>query len=72
MSKRKKSSPGDSLNWLVFPLLAINTYAGWQIWCAAEHWAVKLFSSFSDSLTQLAIILIVNSLVILILALIKS
>jgi len=72
MTGRKNSAVGSGIAWLLLPLLGVDAYAGWQLWRVADHWAVKLFSSFSDSLTQLAVILIVNSLAILILALVKS
>ncbi len=71
MAGAKKNESGNGVGWILFPLLCVNAYAGWQLFRAAEHGAVKLFSSMTDSLTQLAIILIINTVVILVMALLK-
>ena len=54
--------------WVVLPLLALNIYACWRLNMLALNWCVSLFRSWSDGLTQLALIIIVNTAVLLILA----
>lgn len=51
--------------YIVFPLIAINAYAYWQLSRTAEHWALSSIpNSISETLTQLAVILGVNNAVI--------
>ncbi len=49
----------------IIPLLVINSYAYWQLSETAASYHVQLFGSMSDNLTQLAVILAINSLVII-------
>lgn len=50
---------------IIFPLIAINSYAYWRLSEAAGHWSLKLIpTSTSDTLTQLAIILAINNIII--------
>ncbi len=57
--------------WIIIPLLGINGYAYWQLTKTAEHWGFQLFGSITDSLTQLALILAVNTGVIIVLTILK-
>ncbi len=57
--------------WIIVPLLGINAYAYWQLTKSAEHWGLQLFGSITDGLTQLALILAVNTAVIIVLSIIK-
>lgn len=70
MAAKKKTS-GLIMLWIIVPLLCINAYAYWQLTRSAEHWGLKLFSSIGDGLTQLALILAVNTATILILSVLK-
>ena len=64
---------GNALvGWVVFPLAAVKIYAYWQLSRIADNWGVKLFSSLSDTLTQMAIILAINTVVVLILSMSRS
>jgi len=50
---------------IIFPLIAINSYAYWKLSEAAGHWSLKVIpTSTSETLTQLAIILAINNIII--------
>lgn len=70
MTAKRKTS-GLVMLWIIVPLLCINAYAYWQLTRSAEHWGLRLFGSIGDGLTQLALILAVNTVTILILSIVK-
>lgn len=60
----KKALKGIVL-FVILPLLLINCYAFSQLNSYANSIHVSLFGSLSDTLTQLAIVMAINSLVII-------
>ena len=49
---------------VILPLMAIDAYAYWRVHKSSEHWLTGAFS-FSEPLSQLAIILGINIAVIM-------
>jgi hypothetical protein len=68
--KVKKKAYRGFVGYIVIPLLIINSYAFWHLYQAAGHWSLSFWpNSISESMTQLAIILLINSFAILALVL---
>jgi hypothetical protein len=65
-----KKARKKAFNWLagfiVVPFVVINTYAFWKLNDAAVSWVFSVFpNSMPETLTQLAIILAINNLIII-------
>lgn len=71
MAKNSKTSPYRwFIGFLVFPLLAVNTLVIWKLYCSAGHWAFTCIPySLDEKLTQMAMLLLLNSLALVILVL---
>ena len=64
--KLKKAAFIGALGYRIIPLMAINLYAFWRLRTAAGSWTLSLFpGNTSEGLTQLAIILAINNIVII-------
>lgn len=66
MAVRKKDKTFNAAAaWLILPLALVNVYAYWRLSRAAGHWSLSLIpNGIADILTQLALILAVNNIVI--------
>ncbi|OGV50092.1 MAG: hypothetical protein A2X49_08760 [Lentisphaerae bacterium GWF2_52_8] len=71
MAKKSSSGTfGTVFLFLILPLIAVNAYAYYRLSAAAKNWTLSIIPiSLSDTLTQLAVILALNNLVIVFLLL---
>jgi hypothetical protein len=64
--KVQKKAYRGFLGYVIFPILFINSYAFWKLYQTAGHWSMSLMpDSLPAVMTHLAVILSVNSIVIL-------
>ena len=67
MAKKKKNQAfRNFVTFVIFPLMVIDAYAYWRVHKSSEHWLTGALS-FSEPLSQLAIILGINIAVIMVL-----
>jgi hypothetical protein len=66
-AKKAQKNAFKSFFWfIILPLLGINGYAYWKLDGLANHWCLSIFDNpINNSFAQLAIILAINSAVIL-------
>lgn len=71
MAKNSKKSPYKwFVGFLVLPLLAVNSLVVWKLYSAAGQWAFAVVPySIDEKLTQMAVLLLLNSLSLVILVL---
>ena len=64
VAKKRKNSGFEAFTiYFIFPLMLIDSYAFWKVHKSSEHWISGIFT-FSEPLSQLAMILAVNIMVI--------
>lgn len=66
MARKKNQAFKNFAVFVVLPLMAIDAYAYWRVHKSSEHWMSGALS-FSEPLSQLAIILGINIAVIMLL-----
>jgi hypothetical protein len=69
---RKKKASASLTPVIIFPLLAVNAYCLWQLNKVANMLDIPLIGSWFDSITQISTIIMINSAVIILLAIIKN
>ena len=66
-ARKKKRSPFRAfISYVIIPLTFVDAYAFWRVHKSAESWITGFFS-LSEPLSQLAIILAINIIIIIIL-----
>jgi hypothetical protein len=66
MARKKNQVFRNFTTFVILPLMVIDAYAYWRVHKSSEHWLTGALS-FSEPLSQLAIILGINIAVIMIL-----